>query len=335
MKTNILYIGNNLAKKTKYNTSIEVLSKLLESENIKVIKSSNKQNKLVRMLDMIFSTFKNRKVNYLLIDTFSTSNFYYAFIISQLAKILKIKYIPILRGGNLPYRLDVSKRLSGLIFANSYKNIAPSNYLKTEFEKRGYKTDFIPNILEIENYKFKERNPLQPKLLWVRAFKHLYNPTLAIEVLHIVKNKFPNAILCMIGPQIDDSFADTKELVNKLQLTDSVEFTGVLPKEEWHQKSIEYDVFMNTTNFDNTPVSVMEAMALGLSVVSTNVGGMPYLIENTVDGILVDKENPEQMAKAILKLMEENNQIISKNARNKAECFGWNVVRDKWLEILF
>jgi len=334
MKIKVLYIGNNLVKKTKYNTSMEVLSRLLTKENISIIKSSNKTNKLFRILAMCFSVIKNRKVAYLLIDTFSTSNFYFALATSQIARILKIKYIPILRGGNLPHRLDTSKDLSKLVFKNSYKNIAPSNYLKTEFEKRGYKTDFIPNILEIENYQFKERNPLQPKILWVRAFKYLYNPMMAIEVLKIVKEKYSKVTLCMVGPQTDDSFIATKQLVKKYGLEQSVEFTGVLPKEEWHQKSKEFDVFINTTNFDNTPVSVMEAMALGLPVVSTNVGGMPYLLENNVDGILVDKENPQQMAAAIIKMVEENNPLLAKNARKKAESFGWNVVREKWLAIL-
>ncbi len=335
MKCKILYVGNNLSKKSKYATSMEVLSRLLISEDFVVFKSSDKKNKVFRLLAMCLAVIKNRKkVNYIIIDTFSTSNFYFALVTSQIARLFKLKYIPILHGGNLPYRLDTSKWFSDLIFKNSYKNIAPSNYLKTEFEQRGYATEFIPNILEIENYKYKERNPLQPKLLWVRAFKHLYNPTLAVEVLQIVKKQFSEAKLCMVGPKTDSSFEDTEELVKKYNLQDFVEFTGVLPKEEWHQKSISYDIFINTTNFDNTPVSVMEAMALGLPIVSTNVGGMPYLIDNETDGVLVDEEKPEQMANAIIKLIEENNQTLAKNARSKAESFGWNVVRKKWLTIL-
>ena len=331
----ILYIGNNLMKKTKYSTTMSTLSYLLELENYFVIKSSSKVNKLFRLLDMCFSVIKySNRVDFVLIDTFSTSNFYYALCTSQIARVLKIKYIPILHGGNLPERLDKSKRLSNLIFKNSYKNVAPSNYLKTAFEERNYPTIYVPNILEIEKYKFQKRINLTPKLLWVRAFKHLYNPMLAVEVLNLLKKEFPNANLCMVGPQIDSSFEDTKKLVKKYNLEDSVEFTGVLSKDNWHKKSREFDIFINTTNFDNTPVSVMEAMALGLSVVSTNVGGMPFLINNNVDGILVDKENQIQMSKAILNLLNSNNQEIIKNARLKAESFGWNVVKEKWNSIL-
>lgn len=331
----ILYIGNNLVKRTNYNTSMEVLSRLLEVEGYEVSKSSNKNNKVLRLFSMCIAIIKNySKINYILIDTFSTSNFYFAFITSQLARLFNIKYIPILRGGNLPYRIQKSKRLSNLIFLNSYKNIAPSNYLKSEFEKQGYKTEFIPNILEIENYTFKNNIKLQPNILWVRAFKELYNPTLAIKVVSLLKEKYPKAKLCMVGPGKDGSFEASKRLAKELNIMDSIEFTGVLPKEEWHKKAKDFDLFINTTNFDNTPVSVMEAMALGLPVISTNVGGMPFLIENNVDGVLVDKENEHQMTAAIIKIIEENNLSLAVNGRKKAESFAWSEVKQKWNKIL-
>lgn len=334
-RKNILYIGNNLTSKTKYITTMDTLSRLFESERFMVLKTSSKLNKVLRLLDMCISVVKHRnKVDYILIDTFSTINFYYALIVSQLARMLNIKYIPILHGGDLPKRIDKSRLMSNLIFNHSYKNIAPSNYLKSEFEKRNYRTSFIPNILEIEKYRFEKRNTLSPKLLWVRAFRHLYNPKLAIEVLFLLKKKYPEAILCMIGPIKDDSFQVTQELVKKYKLEESVEFTGVLSKEKWHNKSKDFDIFINTTNFDNTPVSVMEAMALGLTIVSTNAGGLPYLIENNVDGVLVDKSNSEQMAMAIIKLLKENNQELSINAREKAESFSWGIVKEEWLSIL-
>ncbi len=331
----ILYIGNDLVKKSNYISSMETLSELLIKENFKVQKSSNKNNKILRLLDMCLTVVKNRnKIDYILIDTFSTTNFYYAFIVSQLARLFNLKYIPILHGGDLPKRIDKSKWMSNLIFNHSYKNIAPSNYLKSEFEKRRYLTCYIPNVLEIEKYDFEIRNTLSPKILWVRAFRHLYNPKLAIEVLILLKNRFPKATLCMIGPAKDDSFKVVQELVIKHKLKYSVEFTGVLSKEKWHHKSKDFDVFINTTNFDNTPVSVMEAMALGLTIVSTNAGGLPYLIENNVEGVLVEKNNSEQMAMAIVKLIQENNQELSKAARKKAESFNWKIVREKWFSIL-
>lgn len=335
MKNKILYIGNNLLTKTNYAISMQILSHLLEKEDFEVYKSSDKSTKVLRLLDMCLAVFKyKKKVSFVLIDTFSTSNFYYAFITSQLCRLLNVKYINILRGGNLPYRLKNSPKLSALIFNHSYQNIAPSGYLKYEFEKQGYTTIVIPNIIPLDNYIFKERKKSAPKLLYVRAFAEIYNPSMAIEVLLELKKTHPNTVLCMIGPDRDGTLAAVKSLINKYGLTDSVEITGALSKEKWHEKSKEFDIFINTTNVDNTPVSVLEAMALGLPIVSTNVGGIPYLIDTNINGLLVDKNDVHKMTEYVISLIDGNHKDMATNARKKVESFSWEVVKKDWLKIL-
>ncbi len=333
---NILYIGNNLTNKSGYNSTIAVLSVLLnKNNNVKVV--SNKINKLFRILDMCFTVIKNNhQTDYILIDTFSTSNFYYAFIVSQLARLFNVKYIPILHGGNLPFRLENSKVLSTLIFKNSYINVAPSNFLKSAFEKKGYRVKFIPNVLNISDYIFKERKQLKPNLLWVRAFDKIYNPIMAIEVLYRLKRMYPEAKLCMIGPFKDESHQNTLAKIEEYKLENCVELTGVMPKNEWLKKSEDFDIFINTTNFDNTPVSVMEAMALGLPVISTNVGGLPFLISDKKEGILVNKNDAKQMTKEIDNLIK--NPLfaleLTQNAQLKAESFDWQAIKQQWFDIL-
>ena len=334
-KSNILYIGNNLVEKTNYATSMDILSSLLKLEGFTIYKSSSKSNKILRLLEMCFAVFRYRtKVNYVLIDTYSTSNFYYALLTSQLCRLFRLKYLPILHGGNLPYRLHHNPTLSSLIFNNSFQNIAPSGYLKHEFEIKGYTTLLIPNVIPIIKYNFKNRLRLLPKLLYVRSFAKIYNPTMAIEVLKELKKTYSKAILCMVGPNKDGTLNDVQQLIDRYELHDSVEITGVLSKSEWHKKSEEFDVFINTTNVDNTPVSVIEAMALGLPIVSTNVGGMPFLVENNKDGLLVEKNNAIEMAIRIIEILEKNNISLVKNARIKAESFDCNIVKNKWVEIL-
>ena len=334
-KNKILYIGNNLVKKTNYATSMDILSSLLKLEGFTIYKSSSKSNKILRLIEMCFAIIRYKnKVEYVLLDTYSTSNFYYALLTSQLCRLFRLKYLPILHGGNLPYRLKQNPKLSSLIFNNSFQNIAPSGYLKYEFEIKGYTTLLIPNVIPIANYTFKERKKITPKLLYVRAFASIYNPTMAIEVLKELKKIYPEAILCMIGPDKDGTLKDVKHLINTYDLQDSVEITGVLPKKEWHEKSKDFDIFINTTNVDNTPISVIEAMALGLPVVSTNVGGLPYLISSNVDGVLVDKEQPILMANEIHKIIEENKSSFAKKARSKVENFDWSVVKNEWLKLL-
>jgi len=330
----ILYIGNNLKQSSNYPTTIETLSVLLEAEGYKLFKTSSKENKFLRMLDMCFTVVKYRKVDYLLIDTYSTANFYFAYIGAQLARLFKIKYIPILHGGNLPNRLKKSRRLCNSIFNNSIVNVAPSPYLKLYFKEIGYKTILIPNNIEIEKYLYQKREIISPNILFVRSFAKIYNPVMAIHVLARVRKVYKEAKLCMVGPDKDGSLTYVKKITKELNLEDHVEFTGVLDKEEWHNKSVDYDIFINTTNVDNTPVSVIEAMALGLPVVSTSVGGLPYLIDDKVDGLLVEKNDVRQMVSAISSLLEGNHSLMAENARKKAENFSWNIIKEKWFKVL-
>lgn len=333
----IVYIGNNFAKKDNYHSAMETLSSILSSNGFVVIKSSSKKNKILRLIEMCVTIIKHKKsVDYILIDTFSTLNFYYALVISQLARILKLKYIPILHGGNLPNRLDKSPTFSKLIFNNSYLNITPSKYLEFEFNKRNFKTYYIPNSINLKDYSFKLRENIQPKLLWVRAFDATYNPLLAIKVLSKLKEKYPNATLCMVGPDKDGSLLGVKQLAKKLNVVDAITFTGVLKKEDWHKLSINYDVFINTTNVDNMPVSIIEAMALGFPIISTNIGGLPFLIENNINGILVEEDNEKVMSDIIVELLQKPIKVkeLSLNARKKASTFEDSLILKKWVDIL-
>ena len=332
----LLYIGNLLSQKGKTQTTIETLSENLRIEGYTVYTFSNKENKLSRLFDMLLGIIKkSRKTDYVLIDTYSTQNFYYAYLSSQLCRILKLKYIPILHGGNLPTRLKSNPRLSKVIFNNAYKNVSPSLYIKSEFEKEGYRNIIcIPNTINITNYLFKERNHKSVNLLWVRSFSKIYNPLLAIQLLKALQNDGFKASLCMVGPEGDGALEEVQNLAETLQV--EVTFTGKLTKEEWIRLSEDYNIFINTTNFDNMPVSVIEAMALGLPIISTNVGGMPFLIENGHDGILVNPNNVDAFVESVNWILSHPNETkkIVINARHKVEQFDWERVKNEWISLL-
>ncbi len=332
---NLLYIGNKLAKHGSTPTTIEILGPLLEREGFAVTYSSSAKNQFFRLLNMVGAIFKNRKADYVLIDTYSTANFWYAFVISQLCRMLNLKYIPILHGGNLPFRLKNNASTSRMIFNNSYQNVSPSHYLLEQFINQGYNNlIYIPNVIEISQYIFKERKNVSPNLLWVRSFAKIYNPLMAIEVFDQIKKKYPKATLCMVGPDKDGSLLQSKQKAQELNL--DVIFTGKLSKQQWITKSEEYCIFINTTHFDNMPVSVIEAMALGLAVISTNVGGIPFLVEDRREALLVRDNNVDEMVQAVTQIIEQPHLFIelTSNAREKAILFDWEFVKYKWISIL-
>ncbi|GGG52933.1 glycosyltransferase family 4 protein [Bizionia arctica] len=333
---NVLYIGNNLKQQTSNISAIGIVGPKLEQEGYNLTYASSKANKIARLLDMLWTCFSQRKrTDVVLIDTYSTQNFYYALLVSQLCRVLGLPYIPVLHGGNLPQRLKNSPKLSQAIFKNGYKLVSPSLWLKEAFEEEGYQNiHYIPNSLELEHYIFQEKTLDEVKLLWVRSFSSIYNPELAVKVLKALQDQGIAASLCMVGPDSDGSLETVKQLASSLKV--SVTFTGKLPKEEWIALAKDYNIFINTTNFDNMPVSVIEAMALGLPVVSTNVGGLPYLIDHKTDGLLVPPNNVEVFVEAIKQLIShpEATQVMTLNARKKVEAFDWEVVKEKWFEVL-
>lgn len=332
----ILYFGNKLSSKGKNISYIELLSANLEKENFKVYSYSDKENIFLRYIEMVIQfLLKCNKVNIVLIDTYSTLNFWYAITISQLARIFKIKYIPILHGGNLPNRLKKNPFLSNIIFKHAFYNIAPSDYLFEAFHTHGFKnTICIENAIIKENYPFKERQKINPNLLWVRAIDSIYNPKMAIEVLSLLKNDFPDARLTMVGPEKDTKISALQEFAFQKKV--DVTFTGKLSKQEWINIAEAHDIFINTTHFDNTPVSIIEAMCLGLPIVSTNVGGIPKLISNNENGLLVNDNDALEMVNQIKKLLINPTlgKELAQKALIKTATFDWSVVKQKWLEVL-
>ena len=332
----LLYLGNQLSKHGFNKTTIETLGLQLEQEGFGVYYASNKKSFPFRMLDMMWSVVLYRKqVSYILIDTYSTKAFWYAFLCSQLARFFNIKYIPILHGGDLPNRLKKNPMLCRVLFSNAYKNVAPSGYLKQAFEKEGFKNVIhIPNTIEIEKYEFKLRTELTPNLLWVRAFASIYNPKMAVKVLQQLQEQYPSATLTMVGPDKDGSLQTTKDFAKSLGIT--VNFSGQLTKEEWWELASKHDIFINTTHFDNTPVSVMEAMALGLPVISTKVGGIPFLLANEQNALLVPDNDITAMTNAVLDLLENKpkNNLLITNARTFIEQMDWELVKQSWVSIL-
>lgn len=336
MKRTLLYIGNKLSKHGYTPTSIETLGLFFEKEGYTVYYASDKKNQFKRFLDMAWSVVKHhKKVDFVLIDTYSTSSFWYTLMVSQLCRFFRLRYIPILRGGNLPQRLDKNPTLCQMIFNHSYRNIAPSGYLMNAFAKRNYPNlVYIPNTIEIENYPFQNREINTPKLLWVRSFAWLYNPTMAIDVLKELQKDYPDASLCMVGPDKDGSLEQTREYANQQGV--QVQFTGRLSKKEWIKLSESYNMFINTTDFDNTPVSVIEALCLGLPVITTNVGGIPFLLKDNENALLVEAKDTQAMVTAIKKLITQTNlkNTIVDSAYDLAKSFDWETVKKQWEELL-
>lgn len=332
MSRKIIYVDNFLTGHGHTPTTGTTLVKLFREEGYTVIPTSNKQNKVRRLADMLVTIAVNRRNSVVLIATYSTSAFHFAWACTLICRFFRIPYIPCLHGGNLPERIKGSPGKAAQVFGNSYMNVAVSGYLQKSMTDNGWKSLVIPNNINIDAYPFKQRSNCSPAILWVRSFHQIYNPALAIRMLHVLIKTNPAASLTMVGPDKDGSLAQCKALAKELGVEHRVTFAGLLGRSQWVKIAANCDIFINTTNFDNLPVSVVEAMALGMITISTNAGGLPYLIENEENGLLVPTGDEAAFTQAIYRVLndKELSLRLSIAARRKAEEFDWNNIKVSW-----
>ncbi len=337
-KASLLFVGNHfISDRNNQNVTLALMTRLA-GRGWQILKTSNKKNKVFRLFDMLFTILSRRKVYQIAeVDIFSGLAFVWAELSVSLLNFLGKPVILTLHGGNLPiFSQNHPDRVQRLL-RRAEIVVSPSDYLKTILGKIRPDIVVIPNFVEISSYPYNHRRLPTATLVWMRAFHKIYNPWLAPEVVSLLLNDFPDIKLTMVGPDKGDgSFEKTVSAINRLGVKDRIEFPGLVPKNEvphWLNKG---DIFLNTTNVDNAPVSVIEAMACGLCIVSTNVGGIPFLLEDGVDALLVPPEDPEAMANAVKRILTDPQLAasLSANARKKAEAFSWEKVLPMW-EALF
>jgi glycosyltransferase involved in cell wall biosynthesis len=218
----------------------------------------------------------------------------------------------VLHGGKLPEFIEKNPRRAKSVLGRADRLVAPSAILAGRIGAHGFDVRVIPNVIEIGSYAFRERRRPKPKLLWMRSFHPVNNPEMAIEVLLELRKFHPNATLTMAG--MDKGLEPKiKKMAEELNLSDSVSFPGFLDPEQKRRVFSEADIFLNTNRFDNMPVAVVEACACGLPVVATRVGGLPFLISDGRNGLLVENENAREMTEAV-KLLLEDKSLARKSA---------------------
>jgi glycosyltransferase involved in cell wall biosynthesis len=188
----------------------------------------------------------------------------------------------------------------------------------------------IPNFIPLEKYTFRHRETAQPHLLFLRTFHPLYNPILALKVYRLVKERLPHASLTMGGMDRNHE-SQVRETAGQMGLED-VRFLGPVSKSDIPALMDSHDIYLNTPHIDNTPVTVLEALASGMIVISTNVGGIPYLLQDGETGLLVPDDDAEGMAGAVFRILESPDLVgqMSRQGRKRVEDFTWDTIRPMW-----
>lgn len=313
----------------------ERLSDLFHELGYPVISVSSIPNRYLRLADIVNTLIRQRKqIDILIILIYSGPSFVVEDIASQLGQRFSLPIVMSLHGGAMPQFMTRFPNWSKRVLSRASLMVAQSDYLRRAAWSYGFSTTVIPNVIDLPVYPYRHRTSVKPRLFWMRAFHDLYHPEMALRVLARVRTRLPEATLVMAG-QDDGRQADMQRLAKELGLNGAVRFPGFLNMADKIRESENADIFINTPHIDNRPVCVVEACAMGLPVVSTNVGGVPDLLTHEETGLLVSDGDVEAMANAVLRLVEDSDLTsrISQNGRSLAKLSAPENVRPKWANI--
>lgn len=210
--------------------------------------------------------------------------------------------------------------------------VVPSEYLQRVFASHGHRTQVIANFIKPGNFTFRERVRLKPHLVSTRNLELHYAVDTAVRAFAEVKRKYPDATLTLVGAGSELDVLQT--LVQTLGVT-NVRFVGQVPPSRIPEVLGEADIFVNGSTIDNQPLSLLEAFASGIPVVSTPTGGIPEIVRDERTGLLVPASDPAAMAAAILRLLERPEWALelARRARGELDRFVWPVLRLAWADV--
>lgn len=334
----ILYIGNFLSSSTGIRYICEELSERLEKRGWSILRTSTFSGRLQKLVDMLKTAWSCRSSYSLaVVDVYSGNAFIWAEAVCRLLRFLRKPYVLSIRGGAMAgFARRWPSRVSHLLMSASLVT-TPSLFLKDHLGTYRDDIQYLPNAIDIQCYPFRQRISSGPRLCWLRAFRDIYNPALAVRTLALLVKEFPAITLAMFGPDMKDgSLQKVQCLAEELKVIEHIKIHGALAKSKVPLVLNESDIFINTTRYESFGVAVMEAAADGLCIVSTNVGEIPYLWKHGEDALIVRNDDPEAMADACRSILSENTlaEKLSFNARRKSERFDWGNTIPQWEQIL-
>ena len=208
--------------------------------------------------------------------------------------------------------------------------VVPSDYLIAPFARYALRARSVLNFVELDKIPFRCRIAPRPIFLSNRNLEPLYNVACTLRAFAIIQRELPHAALIIAGE--GSARASLESLAVELQLC-NVEFVGRTPHDAMGALYDRADVYLNSSNIDNMPLSIIEAFAAGLPVVTTDAGGIPLVVRDGENGLLVPRDDHAAMAAAVLRLLREPSLTTRLASTARDECltkYVWPAVRKEW-----
>ncbi|TFW29676.1 glycosyltransferase family 1 protein [Massilia arenosa] len=239
------------------------------------------------------------------------------------------------RGGEAESFFRKAQKVVGFSLKRVDRTIVPSGFLQDVFGRFGFVCEIVPNIVNLERF-----NPvplragaIEPHILIARNLEPIYDNATAIRALPLVRERCPQARMTVAGS--GPLRAELEQLAAELGLKDVVTFTGRVDNAGMAALYQAADVMVNPTLIDNTPNSVLESLACGVPVVSTRVGGVPYIVQDGETALLVPPQDPRAMADAIVRVAQDRALAarLRENGLRHVQQFTWTNVKPRLLGV--
>jgi glycosyltransferase involved in cell wall biosynthesis len=268
------------------------------------------------------------------VHVFSAS--YFSFILAPLPALLVARLLckPVVvnyHSGEAPDHLRRSS-IARAALARTGANAVPSTFLRDVFARFDLPAEVIPNVVDLTRFQFVRRRPLRPRLVSTRNFEPLYDVGCTLRAFRIVQAHYADASLVLAGAGSEEP--RLRALAAELRLR-NVTFAGRVPPAEIWRSYADAHIYVQTPNIDNMPLSILEAFASGLPVVSTDAGGIPAILTDGVHGLLVPVGDHDAVARQVLRLLADQALAdrLADAALASCAAYTWDAVRGRWLSL--
>lgn len=227
--------------------------------------------------------------------------------------------------------------------------IAVSEYTKRELmELYGVEEEVINVIYNgVDVQKFKpayDKPTLKSRLgfaservvLFVGRLYYRKGLSTLLSSIPSILEEFNNVEFVISGAGTKKSEDNLHQLVEELKIEGKIRFLGYTPDEKLPDLYAASDIFVLPALYENFPFAILEAQSTGLPVVTTKVGGIPELIKDNVNGLLVESGDASQLAEAILVLLRDNELAIELGEHGRKivkEEFNWTLITSRVIEL--
>lgn len=263
---------------------------------------------------------------------------YFSFLLAPapallIARLFGKKTLLNYRSGEAEDHLSRWRRTALPVLRRADRIVVPSGYLVDVFARFGLEAEAIPNFVDFDLFRFRERDPLRPVFLANRNLEPLYNVTCVLDAFARIQRAVPEARLIVAGDGSERRRLEERAAALRLR---EVEFVGRVDQAGMARLYDRADIYLNAPDIDNMPGSILEAYAAGLPVVTTDAGGIPYIVEHEETGLLVPRGDDAALAEQALRLLADPALAQRLIRRAHEECrtrYSWQAVEQQWVSL--